>query len=151
MGGSFMAFRRPAIEPPIRVNNIPLEIPVLEWHRNPIFSVLSGGVIPFAATFIEIFFIMSSVWMHQFYYVFGFLFIVFVVLLITCAEISIVMGYFHLCTEDYHWWWRSFLTSGSSALYLFVYSIFYFFTKIEIVGFVPGLLYFGYMFLASLM
>jgi transmembrane 9 superfamily protein 2/4 len=28
--------------------------------------------------------------------------------------------------QDYHWWWRSFLTSGSSALYLFLYSILYF-------------------------
>lgn len=28
-----------------------------------------------------------------------------------------------LCNEDYRWWWRSFLSSGSAALYLFGYSI----------------------------
>jgi len=26
------------------------------------------------------------------------------------------------CSEDYHWWWRSFFTSGSSAVYMFLYS-----------------------------
>ena len=52
--------------------------------------------------------------------------------------------------QDYHWWWRSFLTSGSSGLYLFLYSIVYFHTKLEMVKFVSGLLFFGYMFLVSI-
>ncbi len=101
-------------------------------YTSPQLSILLGGILPFAAVFIEIFFIMSSVWLNQFYYVFGFLFIVFVILLITCAEITIVLCYFQLCNEDYHWWWRSYLTPGSSALYLFLYSILYFFTKLQV-------------------
>ena len=48
------------------------------------------------------------------------------------------------CTaEDYHWWWRAYLTSGSSALYLFLYSLFYFYTKLDITKLVPALMYFG--------
>lgn len=43
---------------------------------------------------------------------FGFLFLVFLILVITCSETTILLCYFHLCAEDYHWWWRSFLTSG---------------------------------------
>ncbi|CAM0911407.1 unnamed protein product [Alopecurus aequalis] len=54
-----------------------------------------------------------------------------------------------LCSEDYLWWWRSYLTSGSSALYLFLYATFYFFTKLEITKFVSAILYFGYMLIAS--
>ncbi|KAI3727317.1 hypothetical protein L1987_67130 [Smallanthus sonchifolius] len=50
--------------------------------------------------------------------------------------------------EDYHWWWRAYLTAGSSALYLFLYSVFYF-TKLEITKLVSGILYFGYMSIAS--
>ncbi len=42
-----------------------------------------------------------------------FLFLVMVVLIITCAEVSILLCYFQLCNEDYRWWWRSFLSSGS--------------------------------------
>lgn len=45
--------------------------------------------------------------------------------------------------EDYHWWWRAYLTSGSSALYLFLYSLFYFYTKLDITKLVPALMYFG--------
>lgn len=41
------------------------------------------------------------------------------------------------------------LTAGSSGLYLFVYGIFYYLTKLDIIGFTSGLMYFGYMFLAS--
>ena len=37
------------------------------------FTMLVGGVLPFGAVFIELFFIMSSVWLQRFYYVFGFL------------------------------------------------------------------------------
>jgi len=150
--GSYMAFKKPAIEPPVKVNNIPrMLLPDRPWYTQPHLAILVGGVLPFGAVFIEIFFIMSSVWLHQFYYVFGFLFIVFIILIITCAEITIVMCYFQLCNEDYHWWWRSYLTSGSSALYLFLYSVLYFFTKLQIVQFVPTLLFFGYMFLVSVL
>ena len=58
---------------------------------------------------------------NQFYFVFGFLFIVLVILVATCAEITIVMCYFQLCNEDYRWWWRSYLSAGSSGIYLMLY------------------------------
>ena len=77
--------------------------------------------------------------------------IVLFILIATCAEITIVMCYFQLCNEDYHWWWRSFLTASSSGLYLFAYSIMYFFTQLDMVGFVPCLVYFGYMMIAALL
>lgn len=147
--GSYLAYKKPAMQPPVTVNHIPRMIPDQPWYMHPNFSMLVGGVLPFGAVFIEIFFIMSSVWLNQFYYLFGFLAIVFCILVITCAEITIVMCYFQLCGEDYHWWWRSFMTSGSSALYLFIYSILYFFTKLEIIKLIPALLFFGYMLACS--
>jgi transmembrane 9 superfamily protein 2/4 len=149
--GSWLAMKKESEEPPCKVNPLPrLILPNQPWYNNFVFSTMIGGVLPFGAVFIEIFFIMSSVWLHQFYYVFGVLAIVFVILIITCAEITIVMCYFQLCNEDYHWWWRSYLTCGSSALYVFLYSVMYFFTKLEIVSLVSALLFFSYMFLASL-
>ncbi|KAL8160857.1 hypothetical protein V2J09_012346 [Rumex salicifolius] len=147
--GSYMGFKKPAIEDPVKTNKIPRQIPEQAWYMQPIFSILIGGILPFGAVFIELFFILTSIWLNQFYYIFGFLFIVFIILLITCAEITIVLCYFQLCSEDYNWWWRSYLTAGSSALYLFLYSIFYFFTKLEISKFVSGVLYFGYMLIGS--
>ncbi|PIA45859.1 hypothetical protein AQUCO_01600241v1 [Aquilegia coerulea] len=147
--GSYIGFKKPAIEDPVKTNKIPRQIPEQAWYMNPIFSILIGGILPFGAVFIELFFILTSIWLQQFYYIFGFLFIVFLILIVTCAEITIVLCYFQLCSEDYLWWWRSYLTSGSSALYLFLYATFYFFTKLEITKFVSGALYFGYMLLVS--
>merc|ERR1711865_893989 len=82
------------------------------------------------------------------YLSFGFTFLVFAILLVTCAEITIVLLYFQLCAEDYRWWWRTFLTSGSTAAYVFVYSSLYF-TKLESNLPITYLLYFGYMWIIS--
>ncbi|CAI8599540.1 unnamed protein product [Vicia faba] len=147
--GSYIGFRKPAIENPVKTNKIPRQIPEQAWYMNPAFSVLIGGILPFGAVFIELFFILTSIWLNQFYYIFGFLFLVFIILVVTCAEITIVLCYFQLCSEDYLWWWRSYLTSGSSALYLFLYATFYFFTKLEITKLVSAIFYFGYMLIAS--
>ncbi|KAJ6814686.1 transmembrane 9 superfamily member 7-like [Iris pallida] len=147
--GSYLGFKKPAIEDPVKTNKIPRQIPEQAWYMQSAFSILIGGILPFGAVFIELFFILTSIWLNQFYYIFGFLFIVFVILLVTCAEITIVLCYFQLCSEDYHWWWRAYLTAGSSALYLFLYAAFYFFTKLEITKLVSGILYFGYMLIGS--
>ncbi|KAI9125511.1 hypothetical protein K1719_002929 [Acacia pycnantha] len=147
--GGYMGFRKPVSEDPVKTNRIPRQIPEQSWYMNPVLFILVGGILPFGAVFIELFFILTSIWLHQFYYIFGFLFIVFLILLVTCAEITVVLCYFQLCSEDYRWWWRSYLTSGSSALYLFLYAAFYFFTKLEITKLVSGILYFGYMLILS--
>jgi len=148
--GSYFGFQKPPEDILVRTNQIPRQIPEQVWYMKPLFSVLMGGILPFGAVFIELFFILSSIWLHQFYYIFGFLAIVFVILILTCAEITIVMCYFQLCSEDYHWWWRAYLTSGASALYMFLYSIFYFFTKLQITKFSAIPLYFGYTIIMTL-
>jgi len=149
--GAFFGFKGKLADSPVRTNEIPRQIPSQAWYMGGTFNVLMGGILPFGAIFIELFFIMTSVWLQRFYYVFGFLALVLLILLITCAEISIVLCYFQLCNEDYHWWWRSFLTAGSSGLYLFGYSIMYFFTQLDINGFVPTLIYFTYMLVFALL
>lgn len=73
----------------------------------------------------------QAIWENQFYYLFGFLFLVFVILVIACSEVSIVMTYFQLCGEDYHWWWRSFFLSGSASYYVLAYSVIYYYTKVS--------------------
>ena len=39
---------------------------------------------------------------HQIYYMFGFLFVIVLILLITCSETAILLCYFHLCAEVRH-------------------------------------------------
>merc|ERR1719343_828422 len=148
--GAYFGYKQDAIEFPVNTSNIPRQIPDQPWYMGIAFTMAVGGILPFGACFVELHFILASVWMDQYYYVFGFLLLVFIILIVTCAEITVLFCYFQLCGENYHWWWRSFLTSGSSAGYMFAYSAFYFFTKLEITKFVSALLYFGYMFIAAL-
>jgi len=147
--GSYLAYKQPAVQHPVRTNQIPRQIPEQVWYMNPVVSILMGGVLPFGAVFIELLFIFSAIWGHRIYYIFGFLFMVFIILVLTCAEITIIMCYFQLCSEDYHWWWRSFLTSGASALYMFLYAIYYV-TRLGIREPVSIMLYFGYTLIMSL-
>lgn len=58
-----------------------------------------AGILPFGAVFIELFFIFNALWENQFYYLFGFLFLVFCILVVSVSQISIVMVYFQLCGE----------------------------------------------------
>lgn len=143
--GSYLGFRAPAPEDPVRTNKIPRQVPEQPWYMHPLFAALVAGVLPFGAVFIELFFLLTSVWLHQYYYLFGFVALVFLILCLTCAEITVVLAYFQLCSEDYRWWWRSYLTSGASAAYLLAYSAFYFQSKLEIDALVPTILYFSYM------
>jgi len=147
--GSYFAWKKEAITPPIGFNDIPRQVPPQHWLMQPLVTSLLAGLLPFGAGFIEIFFMMSSIWHHEFYYMFGFLFIVFIILVVTCAEVAIVLCYFHLCAEDYNWWWRSFNTAGSASLYVFLYSAMYYSGKMHVVKVVSTMLYFGYMGLVS--
>jgi hypothetical protein len=38
------------------------------WYTHPAFSIALGGVLPFGAVCIELFFIMSAMWLHQVLY-----------------------------------------------------------------------------------
>ncbi|CAF4368068.1 unnamed protein product, partial [Rotaria sordida] len=105
---------------PVPINQIPREVPEQPFYTKPLLSILASGILSFGCIFIQLFFILNSIWAHQYYHYFGFLLVVYIILIITCLEITICLCYFHLCTEDYNWWWRSFLTSGSSAVYLFL-------------------------------
>lgn len=147
--GAFFGYKRDAVEFPVNTSSIPRQIPDQPWFMGVPFTLMIGGILPFGACFVELFYIMSSVWMDYYYYVFGFLFLVYVILLITCAEITVLFTYFQLCSEDYHWWWRSFCNAGSTAIYVFVYSFVYF-KQLEANTFATYTLYFGYMGLMSI-
>jgi len=142
LGGYFGA-KAPHIEYPVRTNQIPREIPPQKYPSWML--VLGAGTLPFGTLFIELFFIMSSIWLGRVYYVFGFLFIVLILLVVVCAEVSLVLTYMHLCVEDWKWWWKAFFASGSVSIYIFLYSINYLvFYLRSLSGPVSAALYIGY-------
>eukprot|EP00548_Thalassiothrix_antarctica_P009587 CAMPEP_0194159826 /NCGR_PEP_ID=MMETSP0152-20130528/78049_1 /TAXON_ID=1049557 /ORGANISM="Thalassiothrix antarctica, Strain L6-D1" /LENGTH=538 /DNA_ID=CAMNT_0038869443 /DNA_START=362 /DNA_END=1975 /DNA_ORIENTATION=- len=99
-------------------------VPPQPWFLAAPVALLVGGILPFGSIMVELYFILSSVWMDQYYHVYGILFWVYLILILTCAEIAVLYNYFALCRENYRWWWRSFLTSGGAiALYVFGYAV----------------------------
>ena len=63
--GSYFGYKKEAYKPPVRVNLIPRPIPAQPWYMHPMLTVLFGGILPFGAVSVELFFIMSALWLHQ--------------------------------------------------------------------------------------
>ncbi len=147
--GSWLGFRAAAIEPPVRTNQIPRQIPPSTTYLRRIPSMLLVGILPFGAIFVELYFIMSSIWFSKIYYMFGFLFLCYGLMIITCAAVTVLMVYFLLCAENYHWQWRAFLAAGMSAGYVFLNAIIYWISKLSLGGFAGSVLYIGYSALIS--
>jgi len=90
-----------AYEHPIKTNAIPRQIPSQSWYRSGLRTFMLAGLIPFAVVFIELLFVFKSLWQDKsgFYYVFGFLAVVSIILVITVIEVTVVATYVQLCSE----------------------------------------------------
>jgi uncharacterized membrane protein YdcZ (DUF606 family) len=51
----------------------------------------------------------------QVYTIYSILCIVFIILIIVTAFITVALTYFQLAVEDHRWWWRSFCCGGSTG------------------------------------
>ena len=114
--GAYFGYKAEAMEFPTVTSTIARAIPeppnVL---MQPKVGIIMAGAIPFVAAYVELFFIMTSLWMDQFYYVFGFTLIVYLIMVITCAEVTVLLVYYQLCAEN-HRWYVMFLTSQLRAI-----------------------------------
>ena len=114
-----------------------------------------AGFLPFSAIYIELHYIFASVWGHKIYTLFGILFLAFAMLVVVTSFITISLIYFQLAKEDHRWWWRAFTNGGSTGIFIYAYSFFYYYQKSSMDGILQGSFFFGYMaivsFAASLM
>jgi transmembrane 9 superfamily protein 3 len=133
-----------ASDNPCRVKSIPRPIPEKKWYLTPSVVSVMGGLLPFGSIFIEMYFVFTSFWNYKVYYVYGFMLLVFVILLIVTICVTIVGTYFLLNAENYHWQWTSFFSAASTAAYVYLYSIYYYYMKTKMSGFFQTTFYFGY-------
>ena len=63
--GAFYGYKKRAIEHPVRTNTIPRTIPEQIFYTKPLPGIVMGGILPFGCIFIQLFFIMNSIWSHQ--------------------------------------------------------------------------------------
>ncbi|XP_062196203.1 transmembrane 9 superfamily member 11-like [Phragmites australis] len=147
--GGLIASRVRHVEYPVKTNKIARQVPSSQC--SPWVFVAMAGTLPFGTLFIELFFIMSSLWLGRVYYVFGFLLVVLALLVTVCAEVSVVLTYMGLSVEDWRWWWRAFFASGSVAFYTLGYAVYYLvFDLHSLAGPVSAVLYVGYSLLMAL-
>lgn len=50
------------IEHPVRTNQIPRQIPEQSFYTKPFPGIVMGGILPFGCIFIQLFFILNSIW-----------------------------------------------------------------------------------------
>lgn len=132
-------------DPPCRINTIPRPIPDLKWFLRPVFLIFAAGILPFGSIFIEMYFIFAALWSYKFYYVYGFVLLVYFILVVVTISTTIVAVYCCLNSENYHWQWIAWGCSSSSGFYVLLYSLFYFYYKTQMSGLLQVSFYFGYM------
>jgi transmembrane 9 superfamily protein 3 len=71
--------------------------------------------------------------------------LVYLILVVVTVCVTIVSTYFLLNAEDYRWQWTSFLSGGSTALYVYAYAIYYYAFKTRMSGVLQTAYFFGYM------
>lgn len=129
---------------PCRVKTVPRPIPWRPWYLRPTAIGLLGGLLPFGSIFIEMYFIFTSFWNYKVYYVYGFFLLVFLILLAVTLCVTTVATYFLLNAENYKWHWTSFFSAATTALYVYLYSVYFFAFKTRMTGFFQTCFYFGY-------
>jgi transmembrane 9 superfamily protein 2/4 len=150
LAGSWLGFKAQVIKAPTRTNQIPRQIPrSSSAYLRPIPGALAVGILPFTAIGVELSFIMSSLWSGRIYYMFGFLFLCFGLMVMMCATVTVLLVYVALCAENYHWQWRAFISAGATGFYVFLYAMFHWIRFLSLSSWTGGVLYLGYSFLMS--
>eukprot|EP00639_Heterosigma_akashiwo_P013900 CAMPEP_0206363132 /NCGR_PEP_ID=MMETSP0294-20121207/1405_1 /ASSEMBLY_ACC=CAM_ASM_000327 /TAXON_ID=39354 /ORGANISM="Heterosigma akashiwo, Strain CCMP2393" /LENGTH=521 /DNA_ID=CAMNT_0053808409 /DNA_START=198 /DNA_END=1761 /DNA_ORIENTATION=- len=90
---------------PCRVNTFPRPIPLGKWYTKPWVFIPLTGILPFGSIFIEMYFVFTSFWNYKFYYVYGFMLLVYMILAVVTMCTAVVATYFVLNAENYHWQW----------------------------------------------
>ncbi|KAF5370602.1 hypothetical protein D9758_002042 [Tetrapyrgos nigripes] len=148
--GAYFGSKHGTIQHPVRVSQIPRQIPPSPKYLRPWASAcdaaaIISGVLPFGAAFVELYFVMSSIFASRPYYAAGFLALTAGVVALTTATVSILFTYFMLCAEEYRWHWRSFLIGGGNAFWLLAYGLFYWASRLDLGSFSSVALYLGYL------
>jgi transmembrane 9 superfamily protein 2/4 len=149
--GAHIGSKHGALRHPARVQQIPRQIPPSPKYLKPWIAMILGGMLPFGAAFIELYFVMSSLFASRAYYAFGFIALTTAVVSLTVATVSILFTYFNLCAEEYRWQWRSFLIGGGSAIWVLFYGLYYWASRLSLDSLSGVVLYLGYLFLIVLL
>ncbi|KAF8134655.1 Endomembrane protein 70-domain-containing protein [Boletus edulis] len=124
--GSYIGSRQGGVSHPVRVNQIPRQIPPKPRYLQPWVCRVT------CAAFIELYFIMSSLFASRAYYAFGFLTLTAGVVALTTGTVAMLLFY------------------PAGALWILLYGLFYWASRLSLDSFTSVALYLGYLFLLCL-
>jgi len=148
--GTMIGLTQKRIQLPCDVNPVPgiISKSNYPWYLRIRYAWFLTGFPPFFAVFVELFYIMDSLWKQNFYALSKYLLISIIILIIISSQIGILFTYLNLCKGDYRWWWKSFIASASPGVYIIIFSFFYLF-KMEFTQFTSVIIYLNFMTLLS--
>ncbi|CAL9000017.1 unnamed protein product [Prunus brigantina] len=143
LGGVIGYCLRSEFQAPCATKQFPREIQRLAWYRRTHCQMFIGGLLPFSAIALQLHHLYASMWGYKIYTLPGILFLTFIILIIMTSILTVGLTYIQLSVEDHEWWWRSVLSGGSTAIFMFAYSI-YFYARSNMTGFMQLSFFIGY-------
>ena len=149
--GTMIGLSQKRVKFPCDVNPVPgiLSKNNYPWYLRIRYAWFLTGFPPFFAIFVELFYIMDSLWKQDYYALSKYLLLSIIILIIISSLIGILFTYLNLCKGDYRWWWKSFVVSASPAIYIIIFFIFYLF-KLKFKQITTICIYINFMFLFSI-
>ena len=148
--GTMIGLTQKRVQLPCDVNPVPgiLSKSDFPWYLRIRYAWFLTGFPPFFAVFVELFYIMDSLWKQNFYALSKYLLMSIIILIVTSSLIGILFTYLTLCKGDYRWWWKSFIVSASPGIYIIIFSLLYLF-KMEFSQLTSIAIYLNFMILLS--
>ena len=129
---------------PCRTRKYKREVPPAPWYRSSLVLMLTSAFLPFTAIYTELYYVFSSMWSLKVYTVFSVLFVVFVILLLVTSLVSCQATYVLLNAEDPRWWWQSWANGAAVGIYIYAYSVWFWYMKSGLSGSLQAVFYYGY-------
>lgn len=147
--GDRMGRSAPSISFPTKTSNTIRPVPASKWMKRKFFAVFAGGFVSFASLYLEMQFLMTSLWLKQYCVTLGFLLTATVLTVIVGAQVSILICYSQLKSEDHRWWWVSFCSSATTGVFMGLFSLYYMHSSLALDGVFSSLIYLICMGMAS--
>ncbi|CAD7945289.1 unnamed protein product [Amoebophrya sp. A25] len=113
---------------PCRTNKLERKVPRSPWFCTPPVQYTICGLLPFSSLYVEIHYIFDSMWGPARYTVYGILLFAVLLALLNSGLVSVLFLYLQLSSENWRWYWNSFLSGAAAAAFFLLYCAYFFMT-----------------------
>jgi len=149
--GSYLGFKGEKISVPTKTNQIARVVPEQIRLGDSLFGSFLIGLTAFSTITVEIYMIMSTIWLEGFSYAVGYFCFVITIFAVSCALLTMMTCYYRMNRENHRWWWYAFADTASSGVCLFVYSGWFVAHQVNYSEGLPFIVYWTYMTMLSVL